>query len=67
MQHHEPQSPPPITRAHVIVTVLILIALGLTLALFMVPGTSPWFWPIAVALAVVGVAAMVVPIKPRTP
>lgn len=58
-------SPPPLTPARVFVSILILIACGLTIALFVTPGQSPWFWWLAGGIAVTGGVAMLVPIKGR--
>lgn len=60
--HHPP---PPVTPARVLVTVLLALAVGLLLFLYFVPTSSPWFWPTAGALLAVGLAAWLVPLKPR--
>lgn len=63
MTERSPDAPPPVTPARVLVTVLIALAMGLLMFLYFVPLSSPWFWPTAGALGVVGLAAWLVPLK----
>jgi hypothetical protein len=60
-----PPPTPPVTPARVLVTVLLALAVGLLLFLYFVPPSSPLFWPTAGALLIVGLAAWLVPLRPR--
>ncbi len=53
------------TIASMVVTVLILIAVAATVLLFALPGTHPWFWPIAGVLAAAIALGILIPLGPR--
>lgn len=48
--------------ASVLVTMLLLVACGAMVALFLIPNASPWFWPTAGLAACSGILAMLVPL-----
>ncbi|MDX2114770.1 MAG: hypothetical protein SFZ24_04005 [Planctomycetota bacterium] len=66
MDHSPQPERPPLTPARVAVTLLLFITAGLLIALFITPNSSPWFWPIAGAMLLSGLAAYFIPLGPKS-
>lgn len=64
-----PEAEPPLAAPwrQLLVLVLMIAAAASVLGMFLVPHTSPWFWPLTGIAALTGLAAYVIPLPPSRP
>lgn len=57
--------PPPMTPS-VIVSILILLAAAGVVAMFIIPLTNQWFWPVAGAVCTTIALAWLIPLRTKS-